>query len=181
MCATARDWSSPTTADEAARRAGGRRAYNARRAFAATVRRYRLSKLLGSGQVDWWRGGAEAARLLGVSRSTARRDLDWLFSADRQLETPEWFIKQFRRLARWQAGGLPKRLCTVMDAYTGFGDRIDAPTVREVADMLGVTRETVLKHLKRVRHEYPRVWADVRRLRAAARRKAEFRAELPMP
>lgn len=73
-------WSAPTTPEAAARRAGGRRHYNAWRK-ALAFRRLHLevaSRLFAQGSL--FRRGiqAELARELGVSRSTICRDIDHL-------------------------------------------------------------------------------------------------------
>ncbi len=68
-------WSNWTTSDDAARRAGGRRHYNARRHLLAELRRSALvDYLLETGALPFGRG-AELARRFGVSRSTMCRDL----------------------------------------------------------------------------------------------------------
>jgi hypothetical protein len=95
MCATVIDWPTRVSDDEAARRATGRRQYNARRTTAAWERRrivaYHL--LCGARQSD-------VARLLGVHRSTICRDLA--------------AIK--RRWPTWIFGFLPRGACTVTGA-----------------------------------------------------------------
>jgi hypothetical protein len=61
-------WSEPTSDAEAQRRAGGRRAFNARRRFQRLVRRIKVIELLG--RYGFFRNGAKIARELGVSRAT---------------------------------------------------------------------------------------------------------------
>jgi len=70
------DWTDPETV---ARRAGGRRHYNAMRRFRATFRRFEVARLLRQGlrQVD-------IARRLGVHRSTICRDVAALYEMARQ-------------------------------------------------------------------------------------------------
>ena len=69
------NWSAPVSDREAARRAGGRRRYNAWRKFRAEFRRTELARLLCvQGGLSFWRSGAALARKLGVSRSTVCRD-----------------------------------------------------------------------------------------------------------
>src|SRR4051812_27357740 len=68
-------WSDPTTPDEAHRRASGRRAYNARRAFVRTYRWRRVVELLATYRLSE-RGTVTAiARALGVHPGTISRDL----------------------------------------------------------------------------------------------------------
>ena len=62
------------TLDQVHRRAGGRRHYNAVRAFQASYRRHRLAQLLAAGV---W-SQAELARRLHVDPSTISRDLQKL-------------------------------------------------------------------------------------------------------
>jgi transcriptional regulator of acetoin/glycerol metabolism len=64
-------WHEPVDADTANRRAGGRRAHNARRKFLALLRRKRLSDLFTYNHGDI----ARAAAALGVSRWTIWRDM----------------------------------------------------------------------------------------------------------
>jgi hypothetical protein len=72
-------WSVPTTREAAARRAGGRRAYNCRRRLAQTVRRAEVMRRVACKGGFFRRGiQAEVARELGVSRSTICRDIDYL-------------------------------------------------------------------------------------------------------
>lgn len=68
-------WSFPTTPDEVARRAGGRRHYNAWRQFRALHRRSEVARRL-TVQGAFRRGfQARLARELGVSRATICRDV----------------------------------------------------------------------------------------------------------
>ena len=67
-------WSAPTTAEVAHRRAGGRRAHNLRRQFAAARRRVEVVRLLG----EYGLGPgvrARVARELKVHPATITRDL----------------------------------------------------------------------------------------------------------
>ena len=71
------NWSAPT--ESYARRAGGRRRYNAQRQFIAEYRRTQLSRLLFCKGAFLEHGiQARLARELGVSRSTICRDLQTL-------------------------------------------------------------------------------------------------------
>jgi DNA-binding CsgD family transcriptional regulator len=79
------DWSRPVSDDEAHHRAGGRRAINARRRFAAAQRRVQVVGLIAEHGFDWGTQ-AEIARRLGVHRSTIGRDVRRLF---RPLEAEE--------------------------------------------------------------------------------------------
>jgi hypothetical protein len=68
------EWSRPVSADEAARRAAGRRAFNLRRQVAASTRQVEVVRLLG--QYGIGRGmRARIARELGVHAATIGRDL----------------------------------------------------------------------------------------------------------
>lgn len=72
----ATNWTAPTDAATAHRRAGGRRRYNAQRALLAAYRRTQLVKLLDVHGGLLVRGAqAQIARELGVSRATICRDL----------------------------------------------------------------------------------------------------------
>jgi hypothetical protein len=72
------DWQRDVTADEAARRAGGRRRYNAERRLRAFLRLRKVADVLFATQ-EWRPRGfirqAALARQLGVSRSTVCRDV----------------------------------------------------------------------------------------------------------
>src|SRR4051794_29038643 len=77
-------WSQPTTADVAYRRAGGRRRRNAEQQLAKAIRRHRLlglmndpRKPLGFVERGWQ---ARVARTLDVDRATVCRDVDALLS-----------------------------------------------------------------------------------------------------
>lgn len=70
-------WSSRTNSSDAYNRAGGRRKWNKRRLALANMRRAHLAELLDEARPG--RGFAsEAARKLGVNRSTICRDLQAL-------------------------------------------------------------------------------------------------------
>jgi hypothetical protein len=73
------DWTTPTTSDEAARRAGGRRRYNRWRRFMVLRRQAVVMRLL-SCKGGFFRRGiqAELARALRVSRATICRDIKYL-------------------------------------------------------------------------------------------------------
>lgn len=64
----------PLTWDQICRRAGGRRAYNAQRQFAAAFRLREVASLLRDGHHQ-----AEIARRLGVHPSTVCRDVKKLY------------------------------------------------------------------------------------------------------
>ena len=68
------DWSAPVSADEAARRAAGRRHYNARRTERKQERQDEIVEmLLDNGRT--WGCQAQMARTFGVSESTISRDI----------------------------------------------------------------------------------------------------------
>jgi hypothetical protein len=72
------DWSDRTDFSVVCHRAGGRRAYNAKRRFCAAYRRMRLAKLLNK-YPPLQRGiQSRLAAELGVSRSTVCRDMQRL-------------------------------------------------------------------------------------------------------
>jgi hypothetical protein len=72
-------WSAPTTADEVARRAGGRKHYNSWRRWLAFCRRHTEVARRLFAQGAWTRGvQARLARELGVSRATICRDVQYL-------------------------------------------------------------------------------------------------------
>ena len=70
-------WARPVSDSVAYRRAGGRRAYNARRTFMVRLRWARLLDLARDLDTGFWEHGAAArlARALGVSRWTVARDI----------------------------------------------------------------------------------------------------------
>jgi hypothetical protein len=74
------DWSAPTTPDEVARRAGGRKRYNTWRKWMAFRRRHvEVARRLFVQGALFKRGiQAELARELNVSRSTICRDVAYL-------------------------------------------------------------------------------------------------------
>jgi hypothetical protein len=79
----AADWSARTTTDEAYRRAGGRRSYNARRQIMALYRQMRLMEIVARNRLDLWtRNGTQQAlaHTLGVSKSTISRDIKAILS-----------------------------------------------------------------------------------------------------
>jgi IS30 family transposase len=67
-------WSDPTDPRNAARRAGGRRRYNATRQFLAAERRLKVARLVHEYGNDWG-VRARIAQELGVHRSTVTRDI----------------------------------------------------------------------------------------------------------
>jgi hypothetical protein len=71
-------WSAETSATEAARRAGGRRRYNAHRQALALYRRRKLARMLRAKDMLTRGYQARLARKLGVSRSTVCRDVRYL-------------------------------------------------------------------------------------------------------
>lgn len=75
------DWRAPVTSDEAARRAAGRRLYNARRTEEMLLRRREVVEMLrfnGHG----WGSQAQMARALGVSEATISRDVKAIFEQE---------------------------------------------------------------------------------------------------
>ena len=82
----ATNWSAWTNPDEAARRAAGRRQYNAHRRLLAALRRRELVRMIVESDALPFGSGAEYARRLGVSRSTVCRDLARLL----RLEATGW-------------------------------------------------------------------------------------------
>ncbi len=93
-----------TSPEAAARRAGGRRRYNADRQTDALLRRHLVAQMLG--EYGFERGAqSRMAEDLGVHRSTISRDLDWLLEDKRRpcqtcgtRLTPE----QWRNADRWE-------------------------------------------------------------------------------
>lgn len=98
-----KSWS-PVSPDVAARRAGGRRRYNADRQADALLRRSRVAELLVEYGLD--RGAqSRMAEELGVHRSTISRDLDWLLEDKRrpcQTCGTRLTPKQWRKADRWE-------------------------------------------------------------------------------
>lgn len=94
----------PTTPETAARRAGGRRRYNADRRDDALLRRHLAAGMLG--EYGFERGAqSRMAEALGVHRSMVSRDIDWLLEKKRRpcqtcgtRLTPE----QWRKADRWE-------------------------------------------------------------------------------
>lgn len=74
-CHAREGWAASVSDGEAARRAGGRRAYNAWRRMMAEYRRYRLVGLAAEARLALWSRGTQTtlAARLGVSRSTISR------------------------------------------------------------------------------------------------------------
>lgn len=68
-------WSAPVSDGEAARRAGGRRAYNAARRVQAQERRRQVAELLNKYGLLEYGTQARIADELGVSRATVHRDV----------------------------------------------------------------------------------------------------------
>jgi hypothetical protein len=71
------DWSEWVLCDEAYRRAGGRRHYNAWRTTMALYRRYRLVNIAANARLNMFTRGSQVvlARALGVSPATTSRDV----------------------------------------------------------------------------------------------------------
>jgi len=86
-------WHAPTDPSTVAKRAGGRRRFNAVRQLRAELRRRELRRLIAemheAGEVFLMIHGAQAgfARRLGVHRSTICRDVRRLLRRDLELET----------------------------------------------------------------------------------------------
>jgi DNA-binding transcriptional ArsR family regulator len=76
-------WSARVPDDEAYRRAGGRRRYNAVRQFRAELRLEKVGHLLRQGL-----SRAEIARRLGVHPSTVSRDIRRMFAAGQVRRCP---------------------------------------------------------------------------------------------
>jgi hypothetical protein len=93
-CNNNRQWSPATSQDQAARRAAGRRRYNARRQFRAAIRRKKIIDLWeeladGSGWSIFGRGSqTQLAQILGVNRSTICRDLKVIMARNRMVACP---------------------------------------------------------------------------------------------
>jgi hypothetical protein len=84
-----RTWWIPVSRDEAARRAGGRRAYNASRQFKAAMRRERVIVLLLARGFDYG-SQRHAAAILGVSPATITRDVRVLRTWLQRQGCPLW-------------------------------------------------------------------------------------------
>src|SRR3712207_243308 len=98
------EWSEWTSDQEAYRRAGGRRAYNARRQSMALYTQMWLMEIVARNRIDVWkRKGAQKslARALVVSKSTIGRDIKTILS-EYQLGKP-----------------CPLCRCTVRHSFTG--------------------------------------------------------------
>jgi hypothetical protein len=80
--ARAEQWTARVSNAEAYARAGGRRRYNLQRRVEMGVRRYKLAQLANAGRVDLigWGAVTAVARVLGVSTSTASRDIKAVLS-----------------------------------------------------------------------------------------------------
>jgi hypothetical protein len=100
------DWSAPVSDDVAARRAGGRRRYNARRAFFAVFRQARVAKLLCKAPPLAHGAQAMIARALGVHRSTITRDVQRLYRLAR--EGPRTRREQTREARRYALAQLER-------------------------------------------------------------------------
>jgi DNA invertase Pin-like site-specific DNA recombinase len=88
------DWAAPVSNDIAARRAGGRRHYNAMRQLRALLRRGEVSRLLEVAYTP-----TEIAQALGVSRITIWRDLHAISQAEPSPDCPRcrWYALLRRR------------------------------------------------------------------------------------
>jgi hypothetical protein len=84
------NWSTPTTDDEANRRAAGRRRYNLLRQLDARNRRRMIVEFWSHKVVSPFEPGGRArlADMLGVHRSTITRDMKILLEECRLLECP---------------------------------------------------------------------------------------------
>jgi hypothetical protein len=98
-------WSEPVSDDLAARRAGGRRRYNARRAILARFRQARVMELLCAAPPLAHGTQARIARELGVHRSTVSRDIRqvyklWQRPLTRREQTREACVYALAQLER---------------------------------------------------------------------------------
>lgn len=133
----AQTWSSPTSPEQAYRRAGGRRHYNAKRSEAAFRRRMEVfSALYGSGRTGSrvLRHGdrAELARTLGVSRSTVCRDVKEVWRWMRITPCPTCD----HTLTMDKAEELKRQGLLTKD-----GERVDPEAVRMLTTVTGVKKE----------------------------------------
>jgi|SRR5579859_1394805 len=116
-------WRQPVSNDEAARRAGGRRAYNSLRQLRAAARRQLLEKQFGITRQIATRGlRAKAARAFGVSEATISRDVKRanteqlaVYSGFRSVEAYEHY-----RFHSWRCQGQEQCRCGYV---TGCGRR----------------------------------------------------------
>jgi hypothetical protein len=101
-------WSTPVSPTEAARRAGGRRRYNATRTFRAAVRRRQVIELLFAHGFTYG-SQRRAAEALGVSPATITRDTKalqtwWVRSGfviwPTDLRTPKGAARVLGRMAK---------------------------------------------------------------------------------
>jgi hypothetical protein len=86
-------WAPASSYDQAARRASGRRRYNARRQVRATIRRGRIIKIWeaqspGGWCITAWGSQSQLAEMLGVSRSTICRDVRAMLASNAVLPCP---------------------------------------------------------------------------------------------
>lgn len=92
----------PSSFEEACRRAAGRRAYNRRRRLA---RQRRISAILRLQDAKAAVTGRELARALRVSESTVSRDLAFVRRVRRDYEWRNWGARMTARSFRWLRGG----------------------------------------------------------------------------
>jgi hypothetical protein len=136
----ATNWSAPTDPDVVNRRAGGRRRYNAWRAFRAEYRRTQVAALLDvKGGMSVRGTQAEIARRLDVNRSTICRDLALLHKrlfvgADPLCQVRERLIEMWSREVLMPKG-VEADLPAVEDAPSGHDDPPIAGTEEPVPEI----------------------------------------------
>lgn len=87
------EWNATTDSASAARRAGGRRHYNAVRQFQADERRRRVVELLD--EIGFCRGyQSKIAKALGVHRSTISRDFQYFWFLEKGCSPFEIFLRR---------------------------------------------------------------------------------------
>jgi hypothetical protein len=85
------NWTKRVAQDEAHRRAGGRRAYNAGRQLEAAIRRQTLLELLAKESDPFKRGiQTRLAKALKVSVATVCRDIAYLKSRGASADDEQW-------------------------------------------------------------------------------------------
>ena len=90
-------WNITTTAENAYKRAGGRRGYNGHRQQLAILRLQKITALLGEVGFQWG-SRSELARRLGVSRSTICRDMQHL---ERMCQGGAEYAAEFQAFSRY--------------------------------------------------------------------------------
>lgn len=92
-------WTATVSRSEMSKRAGGRRAYNARRQSAAKARQAKIHEAIAEMNFNWadWRARAELARQFGVSRATITRDIQHILV---EADCPE-YAEAYRDFVKW--------------------------------------------------------------------------------